>query len=431
MASELQNTSPVPELGKTAGGLFRMEKSVMTKSNFDELGLVSGDTIPESLLEYICYEHQYNIFGYGILDPAEFASKFHFSIHYLMGHHQDPYQFQLRKILAKNRPQQNHRLRNASAKTSQEDIICSSRIENALFILANYALNITSTAVLEDQTLIRQYGFLRVLESFTFIQDGRTGKVMYAYKLDDKFRRNLSSMYLTTSRDSLVSLRKSGLGPLYVFLLKLRDAVFAEGRTETVPGNTPAFDYLCKLADVPEYPEAKYRKRDLNKAIARIQKDTELDFILEWVRGGGNERYTPLFHFIPADKQPVGTPDSRFVRICRDRERIDVAVHEFMHNLVDVCPFEGSRYSDAAEDCFFEWIHHSSNEQERLVRFALERTFVNLGCGIPADIKERVSLFQFYADRRPRAEFQNWLRELFSGSHGFSVPVFRCKDEKR
>ena len=35
-------------------GLFRMEKSVMTKSNFDGLSEVSGDNIPEALLEYIC-----------------------------------------------------------------------------------------------------------------------------------------------------------------------------------------------------------------------------------------------------------------------------------------------------------------------------------------------------------------------------------------
>ena len=411
--------------------LFRMEKSIMTKANFDEMGLVSGDNIPEALLEYICYEHQYNIFGFGILDPAEFAREFRFSVNYLMGRHPDPYQFQLRKLVFKGQNSQNKRLRLSTDGIGQENLICSSRLENALFILANCALNITATSVLEDQTLIRQYGSLRVLEQFTMIQDGRTGKVTYAYKLDDKFRRNLSSMYLTTRRDSLVSLRKSGLGPLYIFLLKLRDALFAEGRTETELGSTPTYEYLCELVGIPQGGEPKYRKRNLNMAISKIRMETELDFHLEWVFGGGKERYTPIFRFFPNSSQIVATPDNRFAKICRERERIDIAVHEFKHNLIEVCPLEGRRYTKDAEDFFFSWIRSDGPETEGLIRYAMERTFVNLGCGIPLDVPERIKLFRFYASRRGSEEMDTWLRELFCGSHGFSVPVFRCRDERR
>lgn len=416
---------------KDSKELFRMEKSVMTKANFDEMSLVSGDNIPEALLEYICYEHQYNIFGYGILDPAEFAKEFRFSVNHLMGRHPEPYQFQLRKIAMKGQAAQNKRLRLSSGVIGQENLICSSRLENALFILANYALNITSTSVLEDQTLIRQYGFLRVLEQFTLIQDGKTGKVFYAYKLDDKFRRNLSSMYLTTRRDSLVALRKCGLGPLYVFLLKLRDALFAEGKTATEVGTSPAFEYLCELSGIPEGSEPKYRKRNLNQALSRLRKETELDFRIEWVFGGANERYTPIFTFIPDPSQVVAAADNRFAKICRERERIDIAVHEFKHNLVEVCPLGDKRYSRDAEEFFYSWIRSEGTETEGLIRYALERTFVNLGCGIPLDIVERVKLFRFYASRRGNLEIDSWLRELFSGSHGFSVPVFKCKDDRR
>ena len=90
-------------------GLFRMEKSVMTKSNFDGLSEVSGDNIPEALLEYICYEHQYNIFGYGILDPVEFAGRFHFSLSKILASHPEPYQLQLRKLHG-SASRQNYRL---------------------------------------------------------------------------------------------------------------------------------------------------------------------------------------------------------------------------------------------------------------------------------------------------------------------------------
>lgn len=417
-------------LQPSGGELFRMEKSVMTKDNFLDLSSVSGDTISEALLEYICYEHQYNIFGYGILDPIDFANKFRFSTKYLFGLHPSPYQKKIQENFFNNSSRGNLRQRIYSDVKSSE-LICGSRIENALYILANFPLHVTSTAVLEDQTLIRQYGSLRVLEQFAIIQDGKTGKITYAYKLDDKFRRNLTSMYLTTRLDSLAALRKTGLGILYVFLLKLRDALFSEGRTQTYVGNTPAFDYLCSLADIPEYDEAKYRKRDLNKAFKRISADTELQFSVNWEYGNGKERYTPVFIFQPAEGDIVGTGCQTYVKICRERERIDIAVHEFIHNLVEVCPFSGNRASAEAEDFFFGWIKSTDPQQELLIRYALEKTFVNIGCGIPRDIPDRIKLFRFYAERRPRNEFQSWIREIFIGSHGFSVPVFKCIDEKR
>lgn len=408
-----------------SGELFRMEKSVMTKSNFDELGMLSADAIPEALLEFICYEHQYNIFGYGLLDPAEFAKQFHFSFHYLVGKHETPYQLQLRKLLKNEAPQQNRRSRQIREQLSQDEVMCLNRIENALFILANYSLNVTSTSVQEDQTLIRQHGYLRVLEQFSVIQDGRTGKIRYAYKLDDKFRRNLTSMYLTTRRDSLVALRKSRLGPMYVFLLKLREALFAEGRDRTFADNTPEFEYLCKIAGVAEYEEAKYRKRDLNKALKKINEVTELDFRVEWVKGYGNERYTPLFYFIPQNGKTVDAPGSLAMRVARNSERTDIAVHEFIHNLVELCPFRGNRFDDDAEAFFSKWLLSERPEDIRVFSFALESTFVNIGCGIPADIADRVKLFVRLSRSHGDTPLHEWMRSIFNGSQGFSLPPFR------
>lgn len=413
--------------------LFRMEKSVMTKSNFDELGMASGDRIPEALLEFICYEHQYNLFGFGVLDPVEFARKFKFSYRYLVGKHDDPYQRQLRRILKKG--DGDRRGRQAADKESEPEFICENRIENALFILANYPLNITSTSVLEDKSLVRQYGFLRVLDSFTLHQDGRTGKLTYYYRLDDKFRRNLSSLYLTTRRDSLVALRRSGLGALYVFLLKLRDAVFAEGRSSTLSDNTPSFEYLCNLSGVPDGKDwkdaPKYRKKRLNAYLAKVAEETELEFRVEWVKGTGTERYTPIFHFFPPEGFTQLAPDRRYLRHLREMERINVAVHEFKHNLVAVCPFNGNRYSPEAEEFFFRWIRSEDESQTRLMAFALEQTFINIGSGIPRDIDRRIDLFRHHATHMPRKDFDKWVRDIFTSNYGFSVPPFRCIDDRK
>ncbi len=406
--------------------IFRMEKSVLTKSNFDELSMISGDRIPEALLEFICYEHQWNIFGYGVLDPSEFARSFKFSRQYLLTRHDDPYQLQLRKILRKS--QRENRRRTRLPYAGQDELICGNRLENALFILANYSLKVTSTAVLEDKTLIRQYGFLRVIDSFSMVQEGKTGKISYTYKLDRNFRRNLSSLYLTTRKDSFVFLRKSGLGVLYVFLLKLREALFSQGKSSTDIYTTPDFEYLCSLGAIHEYDEPKYRKRDLRQALEKIRRKTELAFDIEWVKGSGKERYVPLFHFVPS----LDFNNERASSVRRHAERISVAVLEFKHNLVEICPFDGRRFDDEAEDFFFRWLQSQDPEQLRAIGFALEKTFINLGCGIPDDIGRRIELLSHLASTRDRGSVDSWLREIFcDSSRGFQLPRFKCGDNKK
>lgn len=404
--------------------LFRMEKSVLTKRNFDELASISGDAIPEALLEYICYEHQYNIFGYGLLDPVEFARKFRFSHNYLMSRHPSPYHASLRKSPKDVCLPVNRRRRIPEEACLNWD----SRIENALFILGNYSMNITGTAVMNERLLVRHQEFLRVLESFSVIQDMRTGKLLYAYKLDDRFRRNLSSLYLTISCESVIALRRNRLQPLYVFLMSLRDALFSEGRTSTTEDNTPDFEYLCSISGVSASLENKYRKRNLNLCIKKIQECTELQFSVRWERGAGVERYTPIFTFSPTPEQVVGLPCDRLSQVRRSNERILIAINEFQHNLVEACPFEGNRYTTSAEEFFFQWIKTEDPKQVRMMEFALEKTFINLGCGIPSNIQERVKTFGHLARKYGKDNFETWLRLVFVDSHNYFMPPFRTAE---
>ncbi len=405
---------------------FRMEKSVLTKANFDELSMISGDRIPEALLQYICYEHQWNVFGYGVLDPSVFANSFRFSGNYLLSAHENPYQLQLRKIL-KNGIRKVNRLKARSSHKGQDEFICANRLENALFILANYQLNVTSTSVIDDRILVRQIGFLRVIESFAMIQDLKTGKILYTYRLNDNFRRNLSSLYLTAKRGSFISLRRSGLGVLYTFLLTLRDAVFAKGRSSTEINNTPDFEHLCSLADISQNKEPKYRKRDLNLAFDKIRKVTELEFDVEWVKGDGIERYVPLLHFIPS----LDFTSESVANVRRYNERISVAVLEFKHNLAEICPYPGNRFDSEAEKYFYSWLKTDNPEEIRSIRFALEKTFVNLGCGIPGDIAQRVSYMQHLASCKDPEDIDRWLSLIFSdNSRKFQIPKFHCEESK-
>lgn len=420
---------------------FRMERSVVSKDNFDLLKNISKDRIPETLLEYICYEHQYNVFGYGVLDPEQFARRFHFDTRYLREVHEDPYQIRVRGVC----PEKENRRRRLPAKNSPktaagalspfveeegkgQGMSCFTRLENALYVLANFPLDVTTTEVLDDRSLVRKYMSLRVLKSFSYIQDAVTGKVCYTYELEPDFRRNLSSLYLSVDINSLVRLRRSGLGALYLFLVKVRDAVFHEGKSCTEPGK-PAFDYLCRLADLPDYAgNMKYRKRDLKARLKKIADNTELRFTVDWLPDDSGEKYAPILYFLPELGQTVGGPDSGLEKSRRDNERMLVACSEFKHNLAQACGYKKSPHTPEAEDFFFEWIKRDDEEAIGLMRTALAKTFINLSYLVPEDLPKRIEHFCWHAARERREDFDKWLPEIFNGNYGFSFPRARKID---
>ncbi len=419
---------------------FRMEQSVVSKTNFDLLMNISKDRIPETLLEYICYEHQYNVFGFGVLDPEQFAKRFHFSAAFLREIHKDPYQIRVRGIQMEK---VDRRKRSAQDKDVEvmdadgdipafaeergegKDVTCFTRLENALYILANFPLEVTTTSVVESRTLIRRYESLRVLRSFSYIQDTTTGKILYTYELEPDFRRNLSSLYLSVDINSLIKLRKSGLGALYLFLVKVRDATFHEGKSCTDPGR-PDFDYLCELADIPDYNGTrKYRKRDLKSILKKISDNTDLTFSVDWLPDDSGEKYTPILYFIPELGQVVGGPNSVLQKRKRESERILVACSEFKYNLAQACAYGRAPHSSAAEDFFFEWIRRDDDDSVGQMRTALAKTFINLGYAVPTDLANRIELFCWYASREKREDFDKWLPEIFNGNHGFTFPKVR------
>ena len=151
---------------------FRMEKSVITKENTDQLFTISGDHIAEAILYHICYEHQYNLFGFGVLDPEAFGKKFGFSWRYLQETHDNPYQ---NTILKAARKKTDRRYRNQDIEPEKETY-CT-RIQNALFVLMNLPLVVNRTILNDDKRLVREIKPVRILNSLVVIQDKRSGKV--------------------------------------------------------------------------------------------------------------------------------------------------------------------------------------------------------------------------------------------------------------
>ena len=396
---------------------FRMERSVMSRNNMANLYAAAGDRIAESIIQFICYEHQYNVFGYGMLDPEEFGKRFEYSRQYLFGKHANPFQRHLNAITAENE-RKNVRSRQKEEYGNNE-IICENRIENAFFLLANFPLYVYSTSVASgpnnDRYLVRNYMSLRILKQFSILQNQKTGKIKYVYKLDDDFQRNLSTYYLNMKVNSLVALRPSGFGSLYSFLVTFRDALFAEGKTSCTLDDAPDFDKLCKLANIDTNKENRFQKRDLNRAFDIIKRETELDFTVEWTGKKNNkQKYAPIFNFILPNGVHLYDSKGHASRLIRGEERARVAAIEFKHELFRACPI-GDRFTQQAEDRFFEWIKDGKPETLENIRMALANTCVNISSYIPSNMDERIKFFHEQANSNPKEDFDKWIVKLFDG----------------
>lgn len=397
--------------------IFRMEKSVISKENMDNIVRLTNDKVAEALLYYICNEHQYNIFGYGKIDPVVFAEKFGFSERYLREPHPDPFWKTFYKVKDEKKSKTAGRRRTITKLPSYE---YTNRLENALFVLAHLPLMVRSTVVDDNKRLVTRNDFIQILDTLYVIQDKITGKIDYIYKLNERFRRNLSTYYLKTSTQSLVKLRKPGYELLYQCLLRIKESLFSKGLTSTPVESAPSFKYLCELVKIKEQ-DAKYMKRNLNLALKKIKEYTELTFEVEWIKGHDqSDKYTPIFHFIPALGEVLG-PNSHHYQAIRFDERIDVACVEFKHQLYELCPKKGYEDMDRAEEIFFDWLKKTDEQHKKRLRNALEKTFINLACVIPNDLDSRIDYFMNKAQTEPRENFDQWVLYVFK-SPAFKFP---------
>ena len=179
----------------------------------DELSLTQEDkSLIKSVLYYICVERQTNLFGYGSIDPAHFATIMEYPEGYLRKPHKDP--VQLRHL-----SEDEKKRRKNTERVHPEQKVMDSMLENALHVLHTQTLQLKQGAkevIFENDgtaakytTLSNSYIFLTELEVVTIKKRG-TAKVMFNYKVDTKFTNNLSLYFLRFSKDAVIALRRSG-----------------------------------------------------------------------------------------------------------------------------------------------------------------------------------------------------------------------------
>ena len=277
---------------------FKIEENVFSKQNAERIKSLSGNNITESLVAYICLRYDNDNSKSGLMDPRYFARLFDYGTDYLRMKNNNPFQktnepesFNSKKVNMRNRPDINEKKR------------FENNIENAFYILSKFhLLNVTNQ---EEYT---------VLDKFEVTQNATYGKIYYKYTLNDTFIDNLKNSRIKIDLASFNNLRKSGLTSLY-FYLNLYSHILEQEEMEQNIKIELDFEELCEIGNVNTNLDKKYQKRDLNEAIKRIDRDTNLRLHVEWNRDRNNKKYIPIIVYPQSFKTKGKEETAKCLRI--------------------------------------------------------------------------------------------------------------------
>jgi hypothetical protein len=254
-------------------------------SLFDLFGM-EGDSMDDNLLRsvlyYLCYSYQHNLFSYNTIDVRDFAAVMGYSQTFLRTRHPQPlFEEEMQSWPAADR----------ELYASSGYCTYCTNFENALYSLykkevyLNYGAKFYNKTDREQIVTANESVRMQVLRSLQQVtaRSGRTRqeKKMYAVELDDRFMHSLTKYFIRGNRNMLVALRKSKLDIMYLKLQQQREhAMFL---------NTPSiqvenFEVLCRWAGVPalkgngEAVPAKKRKQLLISALESLRSKTDLGF---------------------------------------------------------------------------------------------------------------------------------------------------------
>ena len=212
--SEGDKIIEVISLSSRKDNLIRIDKNiannidVLTENHDKTKGLSNEDkNLIKNLIYFMCFKRQTDIFGFGELDPHEFAELFGYNHSTFWKKHQNP--IQLDGL--------SHEEKESFYKLEQEDLrhhIFDSIFENALYWLHTNVLRFKRAAkdvIIDKETVSfvesKSYVLLPELK-LTVRRKGKNEKYFYSYSVDKNFIANLSLYYLNCNKQSLIALRQ-------------------------------------------------------------------------------------------------------------------------------------------------------------------------------------------------------------------------------
>ncbi|MDR2406583.1 MAG: hypothetical protein LBE13_00495 [Bacteroidales bacterium] len=363
--------------------LIRIDKNIAHNIDlFISIGGISNEdkALIKSLIYYFCFSRQTDLFGFGTLDPKQFAAALNYKEGYLRKKHPNPLQLQKLTVEEKKFLYEQEK-RNPAAK------IFDSYLENALYILHTTALRFTRTAkevVFENGTtkytnISEAYILLPKLITTTIKGKG-SPKIFFIYDVNKNFITNLSLYFLKFSKEALISLRRAGLDDLYLYLKNFRETLQDKLKTSTEINRSLNFNHLCKIARIPlqrkdgsEFKNQRDVKQKLIDVFNSINKQTDLKFKVEWIKSTPNTRwkYLPVFFFEDEQNEKIG---SIYNNIKRRQERMTIFQENLQYELLECF----KQYNnERTEQALLQWLKTDSNiaEKELAFRTAQYKTF--------------------------------------------------------
>ncbi|MFV0531120.1 MAG: hypothetical protein ACK5MD_06740 [Flavobacteriales bacterium] len=330
---------------------------------------------------HIVKTYQRNFWGFGILNPKEFAKEWKFTTNYLRSTAPYPYHY---KVLTKglNSSESDIHIENFKKleKENPEDPsfrVWDSLLEDALYRLANlniqlrrkgeiYKLN-KEKSVLNTDTV----GSIQVLKKVTAIyKKSQRGKstILYDYDVDEDFLINISRLYIKADEDVIFKLKNSNvknLDTFYLFLINLRDDIEAKGTNIA----TPYFNIL----QINHYTNQRNKKQYINKRIESIIKNVP-EFIekFEWIKESKNSKYP---------YQPQITFYSKFSSSLFKKEyhsfeknqKFNTIMSNELKKFYDLITAQEKRSMEG----FLEYLSDAKFEQERKMAFGYANIILN------------------------------------------------------
>ena len=266
---------------------IRIDRNVVHNADclFDLFG-IEGDNLDDNLLRsvlyYLCYSYQQNLFSYNVVDLRDFAEVMGYSPTFLRTRHPSPlFEAEMKQWTEEQR----------ASYLADGYCTYATNFENALYSLYKKEVYLLHGAKFYNKTDKEQVVtanentrmlVLRSLKQVT-VRSGRTRqeKKVYSVELDERFVHSLTKYFIRGNRNVLIALRKSKLDIMYMKLRQQQEHAMFLNEPSVVLEN---FELLCRWAGIPALRKdgkaapAKKRKQLLMGALERLRSSTDLKF---------------------------------------------------------------------------------------------------------------------------------------------------------
>ena len=219
--------------------------------------------ILKQLLAYIAVTYQdQDLFGFFKLDPKKFAKTMYLNDRKLFSIHPDPY-------FKKHHPKATILIDQEQKKgRMSEHRTWSSYLENALYLLANYSF-INDYRTKEGNKIIvstERFNYLDDIK-FKLVKTGKTKKIVYYYKPNEKFIKNLQSYFLNIDIQKFNVLKKPNLEEAYVSITNSVNNESVKG----INAITYSVDALADILNVDSYAKFSQYKSKITEKFERLK----------------------------------------------------------------------------------------------------------------------------------------------------------------